>query len=94
MASDKWKRMAAARASYVYCGVCGRVPKDEHAEPNLAPLRWWDPDDGWKVGTLCRWCAEEVLDDKPKRGDFAFDRTNGVCDDDSGTDEDPLLALV
>ena len=83
-----------ARISYVYCNICGHRP-DSNDEPNRAPLRWWDCDDGWKIGTLCRWCAEEALQCEPKPTDFAYKRTNAVCDNDpgEGTDEDPLLAL-
>src|SRR5205823_4577598 len=51
--------------SYNYCGICGHVPKTND-EPNYAPLRWWDPDDGWKIGTLCHWCHDEVVNDLPK----------------------------
>lgn len=87
----KAQKLNSARLSYNYCGVCGRTPKTNE-EPNYAPLRWWDCDDGWRIGTLCRWCAEEVLSAKPKRTDFAYRATNGVCDDCS-TDEDPAMAL-
>ena len=63
--------------------------------PNRAQLRWWDPDDGWKIGTLCRWCAEEALDRQPRPEDYAVATraTNGVCDD-CDTDEDPTEALL
>lgn len=90
-----FKRLNAARVSYNCCGICGYTPHTHLDEPNRAPLRWWDPDDGWKIGTLCRWCAEEVLDRKPKPTDFAAATraTNGVCDDDSNTDEVPIPAL-
>lgn len=84
--------LSKSRVSYNYCGICGRTPKNHLEEPNHAPLRWWDPDDGWKIGTLCRWCAEEALERKPKEGDFAYRRTNEVCDD-CNTDEDPIEAL-
>lgn len=80
------------RASYNYCGICGRVPRD-NAEPNYAPLRWWDPDDGWKIGTLCSWCAKEAMPQRPKPEDIAFDSTNGVCDKDPETDEDPIQCM-
>lgn len=80
-----------SRISYNYCGVCGRTPRQSE-EPNYAPIRWWDPDDGWKIGTLCRHCHEDVHGVKPKRGDFAFGETNGVADD-VNTDEDSILAL-
>jgi hypothetical protein len=91
---DALERFASpnTRISYNYCGICGHTPKTNQDEPNRAPLRWWDPDDGWKIGTLCRWCAQEALDAKPKEGDFAYRRTNEVCDD-CNTDEDPILAI-
>lgn len=80
------------KISYNYCGICGRVPHTHLDEPNRAPVRWWDPDDGWKIGTLCRWCHDEVKTVRPERGDYAYAGTNGVCDD-CNTDEDPLLAI-
>lgn len=86
------QKLNSSRQSYNYCGICGRTPQTNLDEPNYAPLRWWDPDDGWKIGTLCRWCAEDYLNTKPKRGDFAYPSTNGVCDD-CNTDEDPVDAL-
>ena len=92
LAQDPMIRFAKANASYNYCGVCGHIPQSGD-EPNRAPLRWWDPDDGWKIGTLCPFCAGEALDAKPKEGDYAFRRTNGVCDGDPDTDEDPAAAL-
>ena len=94
LSRSAFKRMIAAKVSYNYCGICGRTPETSLDEPNLAPLRWWDPDDGWKIGTLCRWCAEEALDRKPQPDDFAVATraTNGVCDE-CDTDEDPINAL-
>lgn len=86
------ERLAAARISYNYCGICGHTPQTRNDEPNYAPLRWWDPDDGWKIGTLCRHCAEEFLDVKPKPEDYASASTNHVCDD-CNTDEDAILAI-
>lgn len=80
-----------ANPSYNYCKICGHTPK-QNDEPNYAPLRFWDPDDGWKIGTLCRHCWEDVKDDTPQPGDFSYDTTNHVCDD-IDTDEDPILAL-
>ena len=88
-----YDRFLKARPSYNYCGICGHTPESKNDEPNRAPLRWWDPDDGWKIGTLCHFCAGETLDAKPKEGDYAFRRTNGVCDGDPDTDEDPADAL-
>ena len=80
-----------AHISYTHCGLCGRTPK-QNEEPNYAPLRWWDADDGWRITTLCRWCWEEVSEDRPKPTDYAARLTNGVCDDED-TDEDAAEAL-
>lgn len=85
-------RFDKARITYNTCGICGRQPRSNSDEPNRAPVRWWDPDDGWKVGTLCRWCFDDSENDKPKPDDFAFSRTNGVCDSED-TDEDPSEAI-
>lgn len=86
-------RKKTVRLSYNYCGICGRTPKTNHDEPNYAPVRWWDCDDGWKIGTLCPHCHADTFNDKPKEGDFAFRRTNGVADD-VNTDEDPTSAIL
>ena len=86
------ERFAAARVTYNHCQICGHVPKGPMPEPNRAPLRWWDADDGWKIGSLCRWCAEEHLDDRPKPDDYAATRTNHVADE-VDTDEDPIPAI-
>lgn len=86
------QRLVKSRNSYNYCGICGRVPHTAQDEPNHAPLRWWDPDDGWKIGTLCRWCAEEFLDCQPKPTDYAYRTSNGVCDDEN-TGEDASEAI-
>lgn len=75
------------RISYNYCGICGSTPKTNQDEPNRAPVRWWDPGDGWKIGALCRYCHEDYGDVQPKPGDFAFKSTNGIADD-VNTDED------
>ena len=80
-----------AKISYNYCRICGDTP-GPHDEPNYAPLRFWDPDDGWVIGTLCRWCWEDVQDARPQPGDFAYHTTNQVCDEEC-TDEDSILAL-
>lgn len=69
------QRFALGRISYNYCGVCGHVPRGTE-EPNRAPLRWLDLDNGWKIGTLCRHCAADCMDVKPKPADFAFKQTN------------------
>lgn len=79
--------------SYNFCRVCGYSPQTDSDEPNYGPFHWWDADDGWKIGTLCRGCWEDVKDDEPQPDDFAYDETNGICDDEF-TDDDPLLALM
>ena len=84
-------KLKTLRISYNHCGLCGRSPK-QNEEPNYAPVRWWDADDGWKITTLCSWCYGDTFNRKPKPEDFAFRRTNEVCDD-CNTDEDPSMAL-
>lgn len=84
-------KVKTIRISYNYCGICGHTPS-ANDEPNYAPLRWWDPDDGWKIGTLCHRCHDDCCNDKPKEGDYAFRTTNGVADD-VNTDEDPSMAI-
>ena len=86
------QRLAKAHISYNYCKICGSTPKTNTDEPNYAPLRFWSPDDGWIIGTLCRYCAEEHLDEQPKPTDYAYQTTSGVVDEED-TDEDPLEAL-
>ena len=70
------------RPSHNYCGICGHIPKTTD-EPNRAPLRWWSPDDGWRIGTLCRFCADIFSTIRP-HPDQRLENVN--------TDEDPLLA--
>lgn len=85
--------LARKKPSYNYCGICSRVPEDSLAEPNYAPIRWWDPDDGWKIGTLCRTCAEMFYNRRPQPEDFAYDeKRDHVCDHEN-TDEDAQEAL-
>lgn len=49
-----------------YCGVCGDL--------NIEPLavRYWDCDDGWRVGVLCACCADECHDRGPQPDDYAY----------------------
>jgi len=51
-----------------YCGICGT--RDENI---LIPkaVRWYDPDDGWRMGILCGDCGEEASSRGPEAGDFA-----------------------
>ena len=87
-----WKKWMAAKPGYGMCVICGYHPEGDLEEPTHGPLRFWDSDDGWRIGSLCRWCAEDDLDAKPQPDDYAYRTTNGVCDHEE-TDEDPILAL-
>lgn len=84
--------MSQLKPTYNYCGICGHVPRSREQEPNWGPLRWWDPDDGYKVGSLCVHCKEDYAHVQPKPGDLAYSRTNGVADQ-VDTDEDILDIL-
>ena len=83
--------LAKKTRSYNYCRICGRTP-DRTEEPNYAPIRFWDADDGWIIGTLCHWCFDEVRDDKPQEDDYAYPFAADFCDELS-TDEDPIGVL-
>lgn len=50
-----------------YCGVCG------HRGEDLVPqaVRYWDVDDGWKLGVLCIHCGPECAERGPRVGDYA-----------------------
>lgn len=50
-----------------YCGICGE------RGPELVPraVRWWDPDDGWKMGVLCSYCLDEAQERGPRESDYA-----------------------
>jgi hypothetical protein len=51
-----------------YCGICGC--RSESLVPRA--VRWWDPDDGWKMGVLCVGCGIEASARGPRAGDFAM----------------------
>jgi len=80
------------RSSYNYCGICDYSPQSNEDELNYAPIQWWDPDDGWKIGKLCSECFLEYKDVQPDPEDYANRRVYEYPDD-SGTDEDPCIAL-
>jgi hypothetical protein len=75
------------------CSICGHHPRTERDAPNVGPVRFWDPDDGWKIGTLCQGCYRSFGKVKPHPNDYAYRETNGVCDV-VETDEDPQDALL
>ena len=72
--------LEGSKISYNYCGICGRRP-DTGDEPNHTPLRWWDADDGWKIGTLCRWCWNEAKGDRPSPEDYAYELSEEYASD-------------
>lgn len=82
------------KSTYNYCGICGHTPGDAITdEPNYL-RRWWDCDDGWKIGALCSPCWDDCQDDRPKPDDFAYDAArDDTCTGEPNTDLDPLLAL-
>ena len=77
--------------SYNYCGICGHTPETRLDTPNYI-RRWWDPDDGWKFGALCRFCYCDYGHQQPDPDDYAYPHTSGICDDEN-TDEDPMILL-
>lgn len=52
-----------------YCGICGDTGED------LVPVmvRWWDCDDGYRTGVLCRYCGAEQTHRTPRPSDFAYE---------------------
>ena len=48
-----------------YCGFCGTK------EVVPVAVRYWDPDDGWRMGVLCAGCGEDCTDRGPQPDDFA-----------------------
>lgn len=48
-----------------YCGICG----DRDVVP--VAVRFYDPDDGWKLGVLCRACGEDARERGPRAEDYA-----------------------
>lgn len=56
-----------------YCGVCGQRSTSCTYSPLVpVPVRWWDPDDGWRFGVLCQGCAEDASARGPRPGDYAW----------------------
>lgn len=90
MSNLKKLRRGEFKPSYIYCRICGYTPHSHLDEPNYGPVRFWEPDDGWIIGTLCRHCIQDEGDLKPRPGDFAYDFDHIEVDN---TDEDVLDAL-
>lgn len=59
------------RISYSYCRICGSEPSGAFPEPNVV-VKYWEPDDGWSFGALCRGCRDEFGDAQPHPDDYAY----------------------
>ena len=56
-----------------YCGICGHRDTDSRDSPLIPQqVRFWDADDGWKVGVLCSGCGEDAAARGPRKGDYAY----------------------
>lgn len=53
------------------CDCCGTT-SDEYFVPRQ--VRYWDCDDGWKVGALCQPCGEEAAVKGPDSKDYAYNK--------------------
>jgi len=64
---DKWY------GSWGGCDICGTTSNE-----TLIPIavRFWDCDDGWKVGVLCADCGDYVYGQGPKEDDYAYNKRN------------------
>jgi hypothetical protein len=55
-----------------YCGICGQTDHKSKNSPLLpTQVRWWDADDGWRVGVLCYGCGLEATERGPWANDYA-----------------------
>ncbi len=52
------------------CAICG----DDRTAKQRG--RWWSPDDGWRWGPLCDYCAQQYGPGKvkPQPSDYAYDQ--------------------
>lgn len=64
------------------CDICGE-------RYNLIPraVRYWSPDDGWKMGVLCGGCTAECDERGPQEGDYA------VCTRANQVNEEKQVAI-
>lgn len=64
-----------------YCAVCGEKATSAVTCPVVArAVRYWDPDDGWRVGVLCVHCAPGVAKHGPAPGDYAYRMVEDVAE--------------
>lgn len=57
-----------------YCGVCGTT----NVVPRL--VKWWDCDDGWRVGVLCSGCFGDAKARPPRPTDYAYRKAKHLSD--------------
>ena len=82
--------MTTLKDSYAYCRICGHQPeRAKREEPNLGPLSFWDPDDGWIIGTLCPYCYQDYGRQTPQPDDYAYEEQPITAE----TDEDASDAI-
>src|SRR3990167_10665034 len=67
-----------------YCGICGS--RGDELIPQA--VRYWDPDDGWRMGVLCSYCGEEAAARGPKPDDYP------VATRDEGAERVEVLASL
>ncbi len=78
---------------FLPCRICGAEGDGISQPKNKSAVRFWDADDGWIIGPLCCHCESEAADRLPQKTDFAFQSSNGVCDE-IATDAEPMEALT
>lgn len=81
------------KGTFNHCQICGHIPKDQYDELNLDCVKYWEPDDGWRIGTLCVDCFDEFGSIQPKPTDLAYQRRNEIADSNVNTESDPIDAL-
>uniref|UniRef100_A0A6M3LI11 Uncharacterized protein n=1 Tax=viral metagenome TaxID=1070528 RepID=A0A6M3LI11_9ZZZZ len=76
--------------TYNRCSICGSQPYNRLDLMNIGPVRFWEPDDGWKIGSLCPGCYKAYGNAQPKPSDYAYRTQNCLTID---TDEDATIAM-
>lgn len=78
--------------TYNGCLICGG-PFGSGPQPMNIVRRFWDADDGWRIGALCSWCWKDAKSDRPKPEDYAYEAKHDVCTGEVETDEDVTAIL-
>jgi len=74
------------------CGICG-----DSSDDSLVPVAvsFWDPDDGWRVGVLCRYCGEEAAERGPRDDDYAVEVAKERKEELSGAEKiDAMVSIL